>query len=676
MGFNSKRLLGHLWAGFTVLLLVLYAGHLQAQAQDTEELKWTPQEMINLPVAGETAISPDGEYVAYTVRETLMEGEQSEYLTHIWVTSTDGAMNRQYTRGEHSAGSPSFTPDGNYLSFTSDRESERPQVFRMPIDGGEAEQVTNAENGISSYQWSPDGERIAYTMTDPPSEEEQQRQKEKRDVILVDQDYKFSRLYVQDINADSSTQLTTGDRHVTAFDWAPAGSQLVFDYGPTPKTDDNFHTKDIALVPADSGEVQTLVDRDGVDANPVFTPDGETVVFTSHGGSPEPIGLSDVYRVSADGGEPQALAETPDRNANIVGITEDGEHVLVSESYKTVSSLYRLPADGSGSAERITPEDGVYRGFVAADNNDQLSFTYQNAETPAEVYQSSLDDFSKKQVSEVYSDIDFPEMGKTEVISWESDDGTEVEGLLTYPVDYEEGERYPLILNVHGGPAGVYSQTFTGAGSIYALQYFADNGYAILRPNPRGSTGYGKDFRYANVQDWGFGDYEDLMSGVDEVIDRGVADPDNLVEMGWSYGGYMTSFIVTRTDRFKAVSMGAGLSNLISMTGTTDIPTYLKAHMDGVWWDEGMKEVYERHSAIYHMDQVETPTQIIHGAEDERVPPSQGEEFYWALQEIGVPTEMIKYPRTPHGPQEPKFTADVSERILEWFDKHLERAGN
>jgi dipeptidyl aminopeptidase/acylaminoacyl peptidase len=222
---------------------------------------------------------------------------------------------------------------------------------------------------------------------------------------------------------------------------------------------------------------------------------------------------------------------------------------------------------------------------------------------------------------------------------------------------------------VHGGPAGVYSKNWTGSGGIYAIQYFAEKGYALLRPNPRGSTGYGKKFRYANYMDWGYGDYEDLMSGVDKVIEIGVADENNLFEMGWSYGGYMTSWIVTQTDRFNAVSMGAGLSNLISMTGTTDISDYLKGHLGGPYWGGNMK-TYEKHSAIYFVENVKTPTQIIHGKEDLRVPLSQAQEFYWALSERGVPTEMILYPRTPHGPREPKFTADVSERILIWFENY------
>jgi dipeptidyl aminopeptidase/acylaminoacyl peptidase len=276
-------------------------------------------------------------------------------------------------------------------------------------------------------------------------------------------------------------------------------------------------------------------------------------------------------------------------------------------------------------------------------------------------------------LSSVNADVPRPPMGKTELLSWKSKDGKfTIEGLLTYPVGYKKGEKVPFILNVHGGPAGVFTQSFTGNPSIYMLQYFAQHGYAILRANPRGSTGYGKTFRFANVQDWGGGDYQDLMAGVDHVIQMGVADPDSMVEMGWSYGGYMTSWIVTQTHRFKAVSMGAGLPDLVSMVYTTDIPAYLLAGMGEVplWKDY---KLYQAHSAYYHIANVKTPVQIMLGARDVRVPTTQGYEFYGALRHMGIPTQMVQFPRTPHGPREPKLLMDVSPHILGWFERWLGR---
>lgn len=648
------------------VVLMLISQH-PLTAQTTVE-SWTPEAMVNLPIAGSPAISPDGSKIAYTVRETNMEGDESSFTTHIWVASADGSMNRQFTRGEDSATNPQFSPDGKYLSFISSREGDH-QVYKMYLDGGEAVKVTSAENGVGSFQWSPDGTRIAYTMTDPPSEEQRTRERERRDVIIVDRDHRFARLYVHDLENGTDKALYGDDIQTISFDWSPDGETIVFAHQPTPNINDRYEMN-IATVPADSGAVSSLVDREGTDGTPRYTPDGDYVLFTSHGGQLEAVGVQDLFVVPAAGGEPRALAHTYDRNATITGFDADG-NALIREWRNTTSVLYRMPLDGS-EPELITPEDGIYNQFAVNDEGTHIAFTFEDSEQPREVYTSALSSFSPGKLSAVFDEIELPEFGRTDVLTWTSPDGKEVEGLLTYPVGYEEGDRVPLILMVHGGPSGIYAQTWTGSGGIYAIQFFAEQGYALLRPNPRGSTGYGKEFRYANVEDWGYGDYEDLMSGVDYVIDMGVADPDQLTEMGWSYGGYMTSWIVTQTDRFKAVSMGAGLSNLVSMVGTTDIPGYLMAHLGGPYWDGNM-ETYERHSAVYHMDNVVTPTQVIHGTNDLRVPLGQAQEFYWALQEKGVESEMILYPRTGHGPTEPKFIADVSNQILRWFDKHLGR---
>jgi len=651
---------------FSAAFLILLFSN-PVQSQSTVE-SWTPESMVNLPVAGSPEISPDGSMIAYTVRETLMEGDESSFLTHIWIAKADGSMNRQFTRGDQSATNPQFSPDGTYLSFVSTRDGDR-QVYKMRVDGGEANKVTSAENGVGSYSWSPDGTRIAYTMTDPQTEEEKTRERERRDITIVDTDFKFSRIYVHSLDADTAVAIYSGDKHTTGFDWSPDGSTIVFAHQPTPRINDRYEMN-ISTVPADSGAVTPLVDRDGTDSNPRFTPDGNYVVFVSHGGQVEGIGIGDLFVVPASGGEPRALAHTYDRSATITGFDSDG-HLLVREWRNTASVLYRMPLDG-GEPQLITPEDGIYNQFSVNRNGDTIAFTYENSEQPREIYMSGLDRFYAQKLSSVFDNIELPEFGKTEVLKWTSNDGMEIEGLLTYPVGYEEGDRVPLILMVHGGPAGIYAQTWTGQGSIYAIQYFAEKGYALLRPNPRGSTGYGKEFRYANFQDWGYGDYEDLMSGVDKVIEMGVVDPERLAEMGWSYGGYMTSWIVTQTDRFKAVSMGAGLSNLVSMVGTTDIPDYLLAHMGGPYWNGNM-ETYERHSAIYHVENTVTPTQIIHGTGDLRVPLGQAQEFYWALQELGVDSEMVLLPRTGHGPTEPKLIAEVSNQILRWFDKYIER---
>lgn len=653
------------------LLIVAWGWAGPASAQSPTD-RWTPELAMQHDQITETEISPNGEQVAYVVREALMEGEQSEYRSQIHVVSADGERDVQYTRGERSSFSPAFSPDGTRLAFISTR-SGTPQIWLLRVDGGEARQVTSAETGVSSFQWAPDGSEIAFVMTDPKTEEERRREREKRDVQVVDEEYRFDHLYTTDVaEADDSTRqvqrLTEGEFHVRSFDWSPDGQTIAFAHQPTPDINDGFLEADISTVPADSGAVQSLVDRPGVDADPHFSPDGQQVGFSSHGGQPEPVGLSDTYVVPASGGTPQKLAETPNRDGSVLGWM--GSSVLVAEPVGTSTHVLAIPSDGS-EPERLTRGSGLHEAVSFDAGTQRMAFTYQNTDTPPEVYLSPTSDFQKRRLTSVHRDVPRPPMGRTEVLTWESPDGMEIEGLVTYPVGYEESDRVPLVLSVHGGPAGVYNRSFTGGPGIYMTQVFAQRGYAVLRPNPRGSTGYGKDFRYENVEDWGFGDFEDLMAGVDLMVNRGVAHPDSLALMGWSYGGYMTSYAVTKTDRFEAASMGAGLPNLISMTGTTDIPAYLVAHMGGELWER--PETYERHSAIYRIENVSTPTQVLHGTEDDRVPTRQGQEFYRALKRRGVATELVKYPRTPHGPREPKLLMDVTPRIINWFDDHLGR---
>lgn len=705
-----------------VSALFLCSAHPVAGQDDAD--RWTPELSMRYRTVGGTAISPDGSRVAFVVREPLMEGSKSEYRSHVWMTDVGGGDAVQWTRGENSAGSPRFSPDGRWLTFTTSRDGEgddepESQVWALALTGGEARPLTAAEVGVGTYLWSPDGSRIAFTMRDPETEEEKKAREEKRDVILVDRNFKYSHLYIIAMPPEGEepakpVRLTQGNFHVTGFSWSPDGSSIAFSHQSDPRVNTRRLNGDVSLVtvptsaeideilaaheaaaeeeetgdepkdeepgdepedeepgdapPAWAGEVTPLVEGPGVERGPHWSPDGRWIAFTSTGQRPEPIGLGDVFVVSPEGGAPRMLAETPNRSGSIIGWSGDSRDVYLVETVGTTRHVIAVPVEGDG-IRQLTSGAGVLGSVSLSRDAGQMAFSWETTDTPSDVFVSPVEAYEPQRVTDLHKDVPRPAMGRTELLTWTAPDGLEIEGLLTYPVNYREGRRYPLILNVHGGPAGAFSQSFTGAPSIYMLQYFAQEGYAVLRPNPRGSTGYGKEFRYANFQDWGYGDFSDLMSGVDRVIEMGVAHPDSLLLMGWSYGGYMTSWAVTQTDRFQAASMGAGLPNLISMTTTTDIPDYLVGHMGVEFWED--YERYERHSAMYHIANVVTPTQVIHGAEDRRVPFTQGQEFYSALVRRGVPTEMIVYPRTQHGPSEPKFLMDVSERILAWFKKNL-----
>jgi dipeptidyl aminopeptidase/acylaminoacyl peptidase len=302
----------------------------------------------------------------------------------------------------------------------------------------------------------------------------------------------------------------------------------------------------------------------------------------------------------------------------------------------------------------------------------KFGFAWETMTKAPEAYVSAVEPFKPVAVSRVNAGLPDAPLGRTEVIRWKSADGLAVEGLLTYPAGFKKGKRYPLLLVVHGGPMGVFTQSYLGSAGHYPLAAFASKGYAVLRANVRGSSGYGKKFRHANYNDWGGGDFKDLMAGVDHVIGLGVADPKRLGVMGWSYGGYMTSWIITQTKRFKAASVGAGVTNLMSFTGTADIPSFLPDYFGGEFWDKF--DTYRPHSPMFHVKGVKTPTLIQHGERDERVPLGQGKELYNALKRQGCTTKMVVYPRSPHGLQEPRLLLDCMKRNLEWFERYVLRS--
>ena len=653
-----------------LITLLILISILSVNAQN----KWTPEAMIKFKRVGATNISPDGSLVAYTISTPVMEGEKSEFLTQVWIASADGKMNQQFTQGDKSCTSPKFSPNGKYLAFLSARgKDEKNQIYVMPVNGGEASAITTTKAGVEQFAWSPQSKRIAFTQRDADTEQEEKMKKEKKDWVIQDV-WKYSHLYTVDLEKNSKgvrvvKRLTKGNFHVTDLNWSPDGTTLAFAHQVTPSAD-VWTTMDISTVPSDSGAVKSLVAMKGMDANPVFSPDGQSIAFVSDGGNPKWATANDIYLISTSGGEPKKLAETADRQPNLVKWSSDSKEIYFTETDRTSNRVFALSINGKPRV--ISTGDGNFGGASVSGDGKTISFVRQSTEVAPEVFVSAMTgEFVPRKLSDGNKDFSKLTMGKTEVLKWKSKDGKEIEGLLTYPVNYKAGNKYPLILNIHGGPTGVFTQTFTAAGSIYPIQAFAQQGYAVLRPNPRGSSGYGKDFRFANYNDWGFGDFDDDQSGVDKVIEMGVAHPDSLVICGWSYGGYMTSFTVTKTNRFKVASVGAGVTNLMSFNGTADIPSFIPDYFGGEFWDRA--EVYTKHSAMFNIKNVRTPSQVIHGERDVRVPPSQGFEFYTAMKRLGVATEMITYPRTPHGPQEPKFIQDIGERMIAWFNKNLRK---
>jgi dipeptidyl aminopeptidase/acylaminoacyl peptidase len=651
------------------ILVVLLGSVVMAQ---TSTAAWEPEMQIKLRAVGTPRVSPDGKRLLYTVSEAVMTADRSEFVSQIWMANIDTKQNLQLTFGEKSSTNPKWSPDGNWIAFTSSRKDNKNNLYLLSLNGGEAEPLTDVKSNVTNFEWSPDGRSLAFTMADPKTEDEEKNDKAKNDARWVDENLKPSRLYILALQKDANgkrepRKLTSGNYNVEAFDWSADGSNLVFSHTKTPGAND-WTTSDVSIIEVASAKITALANTPAAEMDPIYSPDGKSIAVLVSDNPPRWAQTGVIQIFSATGGQPRSLVASYDGQPDIAGWSADGKRIYFTEPKGTGTLIYALDV-AANRIEEIKTSPALYSAVALNRSGTTFGFVLQTPDTPGDAYVASLADFSPTQVSHVNAGLKLPPLGRTEVIRWKSSDGKEIEGLLTYPVGYQTGQRVPLLLNIHGGPAGVFQRSFIGGRGAYPLATFASLGYAILRVNPRGSSGYGTEFRRGNIKDWGGGDYQDLMTGVDRVIEMGVADPDRLGVMGWSYGGFMTSWIVTQTHRFKAASAGAPVTNLMSFNGTADIPAFVPDYFGGQFWEAW--DLYQKHSPIFNVKGVTTPTMIQQGDADVRVPISQGYEFYNALKVQGVPTRMLVLPRQPHGPTEPKMQLAAMKANVEWFEKYL-----
>lgn len=642
-----------------------------AMAQ-TSAASWEPEMHLKVKAVGTPRVSPDGNRIVYTVSDAVTSPEKSEFVTQIWMGNVNTKENRQLTFGEKSSTNPKWSPDGNWIAFTSNRKDNKNNLYLLSMNGGEAEPLTEVKSSVSNFEWSPNGRSIAFTMADPKTEDEEKNDKGKNDFRWVDENLKMSRLYLLAIQKDANgkrepRKLTEGNYNVEDFDWSADSSLIAFSHTKTPIAND-WPSSDISLIEVATAKVTPLANTPAAENSPTYSPDGKSIAILVSDNPPTWAGFGVIRIFSTVGGQPKSLPASFDGQPDIAGWSPDSKRIYFSEANGTVTQIYSIDV-AANTIEKIKSTPAAYTAISLNRTGTTLGFVRQTPDTPGDAYVASMTDFAPVQISHVNADLKMPALGRTEVVRWKSKDGKEIEGLLTYPVGYQNGQRVPTLLVIHGGPTGVFQQTFIGGRGVYPLATFASRGYAILRANPRGSSGYGTDFRRANIKDWGGGDYQDLMAGVDRVIEMGVADPDRLGVMGWSYGGFMTSWIVTQTHRFKAASAGAPVTNLMSFNGTSDIPAFIPDYFAGQFWEA--MDLYQKHSPIFNVKGVTTPTMIQQGDADIRVPISQGYEFYNALKVQKVPTRMLVLPRQPHGPNEPKMQLAAMKANLEWFEKYL-----
>lgn len=613
-------------------------------------------------------ISPDGSTVAYLVSSVKMEKDDpGKSITHLWVVPAAGPASaaRQYTRGEESVSNIAWSPDGKLIAFTMAGEDAKsgPQVWFMYADGGEPWQVTKHKSGVRGFEFAPDGKTLLLVATPAPDPDLEKREKLKDDAVVVDHDFKLAQLWTWSIAAGQEMQLTKGDFTVSDPQWSPDGSHIAFTTNPTPLLDD-ISLQTAWVLDVASGQKRKLVDSTRYTHNARWSPDGKSIAYLS--GEGLDIYQTNLFVVSADGGQPRKLTGSFELNAATPVWSPDGNTIYFSTDTRESGEIFAADV-AAGTIRQLTDTPAVISLDEISKNGQAAVGTWTDPTHPSEVFHSDLSFGRITPITDQNAWLADYALGDTEVVKWKSSkDGMEIDGVLTKPVDFDSSHKYPFLLNPHGGPTGSSLLSFNSQEQI-----LASNGYLILEPNFRGSSGRGEKFSTANQNDWGGGDYKDDMSGVQAIVDKGWADPNRMGAFGWSYGGFMTFWIDTQTDRFKAISPGAGLPDLYSMYSQTDIHRYLTLffNMKSPW--DNFQEYWD-HSPMKYVENVKTPTMILHGIADTRVPIPQAEEFYRALTERHVPVEFVTYPRENHGFVEPRHIQDRWQRYLVFFGKYLD----
>jgi dipeptidyl aminopeptidase/acylaminoacyl peptidase len=629
--------------------------HAQAPTAETEQQADTlsPRQTLERWQLSDVQISPDAARIALVVTSPVKGAERT---SHIWQCDVASQEIRQLTASEKGERAPRWSPDASRLAFLSNR-GENTQVFVLSMAGGEGVALTKDDISVASYAWSPDGSEIAFLAPEPQTEEERSRKEDKDDARVVDRDDRHARLWIIDVQSGEVRQLTEGAWRVAEFAWVPPGDRLIVSATDDPQPE--LETNNLYLVNADGGSPELLVSPGRPFGRLRVSPRGNAVAYV---GTPaDGPTTHDLWLQPLDGSPAQNLTAAPlDRPIGDYNWRDD-RTLIASVADGFIAQFYSV--ETSGDVARL-PESAVHPFGSFAATVDVLAFVGETTVDAPEMW-VSLRGRAAELVTEFNRSWNDISTLPVEVFEYDSFDGTTIEAGLLLPAERPEATRLPLVVLVHGGPTGRWSDRFHSWGQLLAAR-----GYAVFYPNVRGSTGYGHDFLAANKADWGGGDFRDVMAGVDHLIERGIADPDRLGIGGWSYGGYMAAWAVTQTDRFKASVSGAPMTDLASEYGTESagINAYDTWFMGTPY--ENLEPFVER-SPVTHVRNARTPTLILCGENDTTDPIGQCQQFYRGLKRYAVETQLVIYPREGHGIREENHQIDVLTRMLEWFDAHL-----
>jgi len=647
------------------------------------------EEVLSLKSVGTPVISPNGQHLVYTVRS--VDWADNGYDTEIWLRKAGEAPFQLTNTSDGSSTNPQWSPDGKWVSFVAKR-GEKAQVHAIRISGGEAVQLTHEEDNIGNYAWSPDGTRLAFTRTVGDEKQEKERT-DRFGAYEVDEDeFQLNWLYAVEVDPDqpapsslpcydaqdSTAQswdciewpkaealLDSVDFTIRDFAWSPDGQHIALTHTPDPLIN-SFFDADISILDVATGGHRVLVDNPSFDSFEDWSPDSQHILYSSDVDDRTSNYYTNgrMFRIPVAGGEPLELATDFDENLGGARWTERG--IFATAVQKTQAHLFRIDPN-SGAVRLALDKPQLIFSFTTTDNGRRFAFRADNGDDLPEVYAWSPGT-SPQRITSITAQIIDWRVAESEVISWQSRDGTEIEGVLHKPDDYDPDKKYPLLVVIHGGPTGVDRPTPI-YGYVYPINQWLYKGALVLRVNYRGSAGYGEAFRSLNVRNLGVGDAWDVLSGVDYLDEQGMIDTSKMGCMGWSQGGYISAFLTTNTDRFQAISVGAGISNWMTYYVNTDIHPFTRQYLQATPWED--EAVYRKTSPMTNITQASTPTLIQHGEFDRRVPIANAYELVQGLRDNDVPAKLIVYKGFGHGITKPKERLAALWHNWQWFNKYL-----
>lgn len=649
-----------------------------------------PEDFYSLRNVSDPQFSRDGKTVAYVLAWPDRDDDRTK--TTVYVAAADGTGEpRRLTQGDRDH-SPRWSPDGRHLAFVSNR-GEKNQLFVAPLDGGEPRQLTDAPHGVSQPAWSPDGTQIAYSARVGEHKEDKEKSPAEKNAPKVIRELRYKldgigffderrlHIFVSDVKSGEAKQITGGDYFDDQPAWSPNGKSIAFISDRQAKRHQRQWRADVWVVPAKGGRARKVTRSRGVAAHPSWSPNGRQIAFVGHEYGDEGFARNlHMMVVNADGrGAPRSVSEPIDRTvmgwpAFATGRTfawaPDGKSLLFLAVDRGTESLYRADARGKG-ASKVIGGERVIDAFAMSPDGRRVAFTAGWLTAFPELYVTALSGrTAEKNVSRANEKLRSKvELGRLQRVPYKAPDGLEVEAFALYPPGWKKGRLAPMALNIHGGPHSMHPSPR----SWTEFQTLAGKGYVVLLPNPRGSIGYGEDYAGAVVRDWGGRDYEDIMRGVDVLLRRNIVDPQRLYVEGYSYGGFMTTWAIGHTDRFRAAIVGAPVSNQVSMFGTGDIPLFDIHEIGGAPFED--PDEYRFRSPVTYLDKVNTPVLLLHHEGDLRCPIAQSEEIFHGLKVLGKEVEFVRYPGGFHtfNTHAPSQVVDRIKRIVAWYESHSPR---